>query len=295
MSTNIRSLDKENEVGPTTPKTLMKKQIFSNNNNGGNGKPNRSQARRVKRLPLASKDSNRSNDGMSFNKNDTKGLSRNSSIHLKKYGSILYQNNNHNNNSTLNGATRNALPKVKSLVLKDIDDNDNNNSNSSDSDEDNILQSIKQGLSQSNNGLSALLEENETKLNDNLDLDIEYAPLRESEIEYIPDGIDVLQIDDLKKLNDIDIEPMTFDLGLDSDNDKLPNGTGSLLMDLQPVTDYNDENGFGMSSVQQSRRDTHHSHDRNSKIDIQIDTDDIDSIYDGHGLDANDIAELLAD
>lgn len=278
MSTNVKSLDKENEVGPTTPKTLMKKQIYGNN--GGNGKPNKSQARRVKRLPLASKDSNRSNDGISFNKNDNKGLSRNSSIHLKKYGSILYQTNN----SNLNTTNKNVLPKVKSLVLKDIDDD--NSSSSSDTDEDNILQSIKQGLSQSNNGLSALLEENETKPNDNSDLDIEFAPLRENEIEYIPDGIDVLQIDDLKRLNDINIEPMTFELGLDN-YDKAPGGTGSLLMDLQPVTDYDEDIGM---SMEQPHRDTHHN-----KANINIDTDDIDSIYNGHGLDADDIADLLAD
>lgn len=292
MSTNMKSLDKENEVGPTTPKTLMKKQLYHGNNHVGNGKPNRSQARRVKRLPLASKDSNRTSSGISFNKNDSKGLSRNSSIHLKKYGSILYQGNN-NNINTLN---KNSLPKVKSLVLKDIDDNDNdgNSSTSSDTDEDTILQSIKQGLSKSNKGLSELLEENEmkTKDDDNDDLDIEFAPLREKEIEYIPDGIDVLQIDDLQKLNDINIEPMTFDLGLDQDNG--PNNMkGSLLMDLQSVSDYDNndnDNDIGMSLQPHTHRDKHHN-----RTDIEIDTSDIDSVYHGHGLDADDIADLLAD
>ncbi|KAG0665927.1 hypothetical protein C6P45_000323 [Maudiozyma exigua] len=295
MSTNMKNLDKENEVGPTTPKTLMKKQLYHGNNHVGNVKPNRSQARRVKRLPLASKDSNRTNSGISFNKNDSKGLSRNSSIHLKKYGSILYQGNNSNINNS-DTLSKNSLPKVKSLVLKDIDDNDNdgNSSTGSDTDEDIILQSIKQGLSQSNKGLSALLEENEMKTNDlggnNDDLDIEFAPLREKEIEYIPDGIDVLQIEDLKKLNDINIEPMTFDLGLDQDDG--PNKIkGSLLMDLQSVSDYDDnDNDIGMLLQPHTHRDKRHN-----RTDIEIDTSDIDSIYHGHGLDADDIADLLAD
>ncbi|SMN21110.1 similar to Saccharomyces cerevisiae YDR113C PDS1 Securin, inhibits anaphase by binding separin Esp1p [Maudiozyma saulgeensis] len=279
MSTNI-SVNKENDVGPRTPKTLMKKQIYNNANNN-NSKPGRSQASRIKRLPLASKDSNRPGMGPVLGKEKT-GLTRNASMHLKKYGSILYPATNNNDNNY--NSNKSVLPKVKSLVLKDIDIDDNANSSSSSSDNEDIERSLRNGNSLrkglfSQGGLSSLLEQEEQ------DREIEYGPIHEKELEYVPDGIEPLQLADLRKLNEINIAPMS--LNLDEDNDSDNNESGPMLMELQNISDDSDED-ISDHKISTNHRSTNRVHD--ASIVLQ----DIDSVYHGNGLDSDDIADLLS-
>jgi len=287
MSTNV-NVNKENDVGPRTPKTLMKKQIY--NNNITNNKVGRSQAARGKRLPLASKDSNRHGMGPVSAKDKT-GLTRNASIHFKKYGSILYPETTSNNN---NSNDKSSLPRVKSLVLKDIDVGVNDDDSTSSEDNEDIERSLRNGNSLhkglfSQGGLSSLLEDK------GQDQEIELGPIYEKELEYIPDGIEPLQLAELQKLNEIYIPPMY--LPLDEEDNESDNNShdGPMLMKLQSIVDDNDDND-DVDNIDElpDRHITIHHRNLSPANDTSILLQDIDSIYHGNGLDSDDLADLLS-
>lgn len=284
-------MNKENETavvsGPQTPAHLMKKQV-----NNKDIDPKRSKLR-MKRLPLASKDSNRSNNVGPL-KSGKLAVTRNASLHFKKYGSILHQDIQENSQ---NG----GLPRVKSLVLNDLDSDH-------DSEEEelglnnklqNVLQSRQNGSSNNNsntkefnglfgkNGLANLVNQQR----DVEDREIEYVSIKEDEIPYIPDGYSMLDEADINKLKEFHYEmPPLYEQDSPDHEDEKP----LALMELHDITD--DEDRPHITPVVNNtlyQRDRHVPLENNNNND-HLDLLSIDSEYDSRGLDADDIADLLS-
>lgn len=269
-------IGKENGVVPRTPRGQVKKAV------GASGA-----ASRVRRLPLASKDSNRSTmNGLGGIKNTTKGA-----LHLKKYGSILYQGQQGLGNTNANANS--GLPRVKSLVLKDLDSGRDRSESDSDSDDMGILSKLR-GLSEEpdqpltagpglfgGRGLEALLEQEDDKK-------IESAPLPQKELPYIPDGIEPLDVNDIIRLDNAPlVHPHLQDTADISDNESIQ------LLPLEVLSTTPD--GVTLPTV--------HRQDHSLRTQLPGSPDDlaldlalatpIDEQYNGLGLDDDDLADLL--
>lgn len=178
------------------------------------------------RLPLASKDNNRASSFGVQQQQQQPSLKRENSFYkkrkpfervslgpneqllanprrLKKYGSVLGYN---------------GLPRMKSLVLKDVgqseEQEDNDEDNDEDDDEDdNVLRlklrnafnssdEVKEvgGLFGKTAGLQQLIRDSKKEEEDFEDREIEYCPPKPEPLPYVPDGHVPLLKEDIEKL-----------------------------------------------------------------------------------------------
>ncbi|QLQ82428.1 hypothetical protein HG537_0H01900 [Torulaspora globosa] len=167
------------------------------------------------RLPLASKDNNRANSfGIQQQQQNSLYKKRKpfervplgpseqilaNPRRLKKYGSVLGYN---------------GLPKMKSLVLKDVGQGDEQECNDEDDDEDDSVLRLKlrealnnsdgtkevEGLFGKTGGLQQLIRESGKDEEDFEDREIEYCPPKHEPLPYVPDGHVPLLKEDIEKL-----------------------------------------------------------------------------------------------
>lgn len=292
-ATDMNDIGKENEVLPRTPRAQVKKALGA----GAAGS-------RVRRLPLASKDSNRGTAGGAAGGNIGAKGARKGALHLKKYGSILYQGQQGLGSANDARAGVAGLPRVKSLVLKDLDSGKDTHTHSDDSDDDMGILSRLRGLSEEpgepashgpglfgGQGLKALLEHD----NDSSDSgsEVETAPLRQDPLPYVPDGVEPLDIEDLRRL---DAAPALHLATADELSDSSDSQVQLLPLAILPTEDTHTHT--------HDARPTPHSHSHSARTHRPDDDDDdaslelalatpLDSQYAGLGLDADDLADLL--
>ncbi|CDO96249.1 unnamed protein product [Kluyveromyces dobzhanskii CBS 2104] len=166
---------------------------------------------RGKRRPLASKDNNRAQSILSVKNNGailgnsghplkrpasnlTKNMPENK---LKKYGSVLGMNS--------------FMPRTKSLVLKDTELNETSGAEDEDDEEDD-LPVFANGPTANlgfGSGLKALIKQKGDELN------IEYAPKRQSELPHVPNGYEPFDKESIEKLkhhrSPFQVDPLPFD------------------------------------------------------------------------------------
>ncbi|AJU58650.1 Pds1p [Saccharomyces cerevisiae YJM1478] len=235
------------------------------------------------RLPLAAKDNNRSKSFIfpeTFNQSkdaDLPQLQNTLSIRkndqLRKLSQISRSRSRANHNDLLSNSRKlqkygsvlgyNALPKMKSLVLKDLADS-GKNEESSDDDEGNedsesklgkklqsalLKQDSSDGENELNGGLGLFNEQgglqqliknstkNEQKTKNDKsdktdDYDIEIAPQRQEPLPYVPEGYSPFQQDDIEKLKTFN-SPYKLDL---EDEDDTPD-----KVDLLPLEQIDEE------------------------------------------------------
>lgn len=289
------------------------------------------------RLPLAAKDNNRSKSFMfvSETSNQSKDadipqqqstLSIRKNDQLRKLSQISRNRNRANYSDLLNNSRKlqkygsvlgyNALPKMKSLVLKDLADSGENEGSSDDDDgtegsENKLgkrLQSalLKQhssddehefgggiGLFNKQGGLQQLIKnsaKNEQgtkydKKDENGDYDIEIAPQRQEPLPYVPDGYSQFQQEDIEKLKTFN-SPYELDLE--------DNGGSADKIDLLPLQEINEENEEDeMGRI---------AHDREEDVPLPLLSKNfkevaiiptIESLYSGEGLDPEELEDLV--
>ncbi|QLL32021.1 hypothetical protein HG536_0C01890 [Torulaspora globosa] len=174
------------------------------------------------RLPLASKDNNRASSFGLQQQQQQPLLKRDNSLYkkrkpfervplgpneqllanprrLKKYGSVLGYN---------------SLPKMKSLVLKDVGQSEEQEDNDEDDDEDDSVLRLKLrdalnnsdgakevgGLFGKTGGLQQLIRDSKREEEDFEDREIEYCPPKHDPLPYVPDGHVPLLKEDIEKL-----------------------------------------------------------------------------------------------
>lgn len=251
------------------------------------------------RPPLASKDSNRSSGFLFQQQKQQPLLRREPSLpkrrnaagvdgqllgnprRLKKYGSVLGYN---------------ALPKMKSLVLKDVDqvgkqEDDEND----DEDEDHALRlKLNNAIERSDDegeeigglfnksGLQQLIRDCGKDEDDWEDREIEYGPPKHEPLPYVPDGHLSLATEDIEKLKTFRSPYLIEDECSKSDDDDTHSG----FMQLEETSSIDeDDEILERHDVKVKQRDTlPHS-----------DTFDILPGYSGEGLSADDLNELLKD
>ncbi|EDO18211.1 hypothetical protein Kpol_543p41 [Vanderwaltozyma polyspora DSM 70294] len=252
-----------------------------------------------KRLPLASKDNNRSNSflnnsnvNLNFNINNNNNNNNNNINNnnikkqhifqqnksgiladdrkLKKYGSVLGYN---------------ALPKVKSLVLKDISDNE-------DDDDDLLSLKLRDSMNKksintnkSNSGIGLLSGGNLQQLirDANEDVrEIEHKSNAFPDKEYIPDDHLPFDENDIAKLK-------TFNspFKLEQSNSDDEEDSSELLL----LANTSDDEGTHNDKIT-TNKNLSINNKPNSKDVIPADILDIEPSY-GEGLDSNDLEDLL--
>ncbi|CAG98650.1 securin [Kluyveromyces lactis] len=255
---NIISVqDPDNDLGLRTPLNQMKRTDSLVRGN---------------RRPLASKDNNRTQSILSVKNNAALGksdhpLKRPASSFmknmpenkLKKYGSVLGMNT--------------FMPRTKSLVLKDTELNEKNDDEDEEDEEDDLPifpsgKSLNLGFG---NGLKALIREKEDELN------IEYAPKRQKELPYIPNGYDPFDKESIEKLqhhrSPFQVESITFDT---EERDPELISLAATDEDLVSPTRYNN-----------------HKHNLELDSDNESITIELGEEYNGQGLDTLELNSLL--
>ncbi|CAR26792.1 ZYRO0C01584p [Zygosaccharomyces rouxii] len=227
-----------------------------------------SPVRGQRRLPLASKDHNKSSAAGPVKKRQPtlQGELLSNPRKLQKYGSVL-------------GYT--DLPRTKSLVLKDGDDEDD------DEEEENSelqkkLQDAMNRREDSNEGLGGL-----AKLVRDTKDDIEYAPHRLPPLEYAPDGHTRWEDEDIVKLKKVDLR-IRDDQDDHEDNEPQENDDGLLpLMSIESNNEDSNEN-----EADEILPKNHRIHPF-PKLRV-FDEDQVENIYNGEGLNAEELEDLLA-
>lgn len=224
--------DKENNVSlyndsnklklPATPLHLLKRSnsIINKNNKSKRLSP----LKRGGRLPLASKDNNLKSNSFIFKKNNTNTYNNNNNsnennnnnnIQLSKYPSIVGNQSN-----------KNGLPRMRSLVLKDID-------SSEEDDDDDLGMGDKLKLLMNsgtgnnlgittNHGLNSFIKEK------NQEEEIEYRSEPVPELEHIPVGYEKFNNDDISKLKEVNLR-IYGDLESEQDNDAEEQDSNDLI------------------------------------------------------------------
>ncbi|CAI1823937.1 hypothetical protein SEUBUCD650_0B02410 [Saccharomyces eubayanus] len=292
------------------------------------------------RLPLAAKDNNRSKsfvfalDTANQNKDaelvpqQQNTLSTRKNDQLRKLSQISCNRNRGNYNGMLNNTRKlqkygsvlgyNALPKMKSLVLKDLADPGKNQESSDDDDgsegADNKLGKKLQsaffqqhssedehefsggiGLFNNQGGLQQLIKntakgkEGSAK-EDHDDYDIEIAPQRQEPLLYVPDGYPPFQQEDILKLKTFN-SPYGLDLECESNNANSTDKVGLLsLVEINEEVEQ-DNTAHTISDQQEpaalSLALENAEDDENAAIPV------IESLYNGEGLDSEELEDLL--
>lgn len=260
-----------------------------------------SPSRRVQqgRPPLASKDNNRSTGFLpqlqklqqqpSLKRNLSQSKKRNANVvdgqlltnprRLKKYGSVLGYN---------------ALPKMKSLVLKDVDKvGEQGEDENDDEDEDHILRlKLHNAIDRSDeegeevgglfdkSGLLHLVRDSKKDEDDWEDREIEYGPQRHEPLPYIPEGHLSLAQEDYDKLKTFRSPYLIEDDYSDSDDDKQDG-----FLQLEEIGSAGDDENIERENLTVKQRE----------MLPQYDTFEIQPSYCGEGLDASDLNDLLKD
>lgn len=224
--------------------------------------------REQRRLPLASKDHNRSGAAGPAKKRQPtpQGELLSNPKKLKKYGSVL-------------GYT--DLPRTKSLVLKDGDDEDEEEEGS---ELHNKLQdAIKRG-EDSSEGLGGL-----AKLVQDIKDDVEYAPQKLPPLEYEPDGHTRWEDKDIEKLKTVDLRVRE-----DQDRDE-PNEPKELSENdegLLPLISVDSNNEGLNESEREDIPSKGHGIHPFPKLEA-FEEDKVAASYRGEGLSAQELEDLL--
>lgn len=240
-----------------------------------------SPVRRQARLPLASKDRNKSGAAGPLRKRQPtlQGDLLSNPRKLKKYGSVL-------------GYT--DLPRPKSLVLKDGDeggDEDGDEGGDEDDEEEEeesgeLQKKLEDAMSRrddSTEGLGGL-----SKLIQDTKDDIEYAPRKIPPLEYVPDGHAPWDEKDIEKLKKVDLS--VRESRNDSEDAETDDGDDGLL----PLMD------LGTNAESLNEDETDELPSRGKKIapslvrrPFEQVKDDVENNYRGEGLNAEELEDLL--
>lgn len=292
------------------------------------------------RLPLAAKDNNRSKSFVfaleTANQNkdaeivpqQQNTLSTRKNDQLRKLSQVSRNRNRGNYNGMLNNSRKlqkygsvlgyNALPKMKSLVLKDLADPAKNQESSDDDDgsegTDNKLSQKLQsaffqqhssedehefsggiGLFNNQGGLQQLIK-NTAKgkegpgKEDGDDHDIEIAPQRQEPLQYVPDGYPPFQQEDILKLKTFN-SPYGLDLEGNSNNTNSADKVG--LLSLVEINEEDEkDNTTHIIGDQQEPAELSLAL-QNSEDDDNAAMPLIESLYNGEGLDSEELEDLL--
>lgn len=231
-----------------------------------------SPVRGQKRLPLASKDHNRSSAAGPVRKRQPslQGELLSNPRKLQKYGSVL-------------GYTE--LPRTKSLVLRDSDDDDEGE----DEDEENSelrdkLQDAMKRREPSSEGLGGL-----AKLVKDTKDDIEYAPHKLPPLEYEPEGHTPWNDKDIEKLKKVNLK-VSDDQEDNEGNDIFPENDDGLL----PLTNIKSSE----EKLGENEQDQDEILPRSFRIHpipkLELfDEDEVTTTYNGDGLNAQELEDLL--
>lgn len=251
------------------------------------------------RPPLASKDKNRSTGFLlQLQKQQSGSLKRDDSLskkrntngldgqlltnprRLKKYGSVLGYN---------------AIPKMKSLVLKDVDrEGEQDDDEPDDEDEDHVLRlKLRNAIDRPDNdgeevgglfnksGLQQLVRDSKKDEDNWEDREIEYGPQRHDPIPYIPDGHVSLSPEDLTKLKTFR-SPYLIEDELAQSDEEAQGG----FLPLEEISSIDEDERIDEQQAPANRR---------PEISTQDDTFEIKPDYSGEGLSAKDLSDLLKD
>ncbi|KAL3233479.1 hypothetical protein RNJ44_03519 [Nakaseomyces bracarensis] len=231
-----------------------------------------------KRLPLASKDNN-NNRSSSFllPKNKNKAVLNNNNVRkFKKYGSVLGYDTG---------------SRVKSLVLKDIDSGDEKSNEEDDDDENPLALKLKQaldgekrvdlskkeiastGLLSGKKGLRQIFNDRD------YDREIEIAPEKPQEKEYIPDGYEPFTKEEIRSLHNF---KNSYEIQVSDDENSEEEPQPLKLIPL--VNELDEEDLIPTKSLKIA--------ENRSKVDDE-ESIELDTIYDGRGLSENDLLDLL--
>lgn len=254
---------------PETPAHLLKR-TYSNVLKPSGDKPARSRStspmKRTGRLPLASKDHNKSGAWGPLKKRQPilQGDILSNSRKLKKYGSVLGYN---------------ELPRTKSLVLKDGEDED-------DEEEGEIQKKLRDAMSRREESNEGLSDSGLSKLVREAKDEIEFAPHKVEELKYVPDGVSLLGDGELAKLK-------TVNLGMWNDEDEDENVNESEdetvdgLLPLKQIKSYGSEREEMEGNTYNDER--HRLEPAETQAFNEADLD-----YRGDGLNAEELEELLS-
>lgn len=320
---------------PTTPSHLLKrsqsfmKPLASNSPTKKSGK----------RLPLASKDNNKSNTLINNGrKNALVNLAPNNSLlhggklkrnrpvvshtgsfintntskpsfpllpdsRLKKYGSVLGYN---------------GLPRVKSLVLKDVDERkigkseedeeeEEDDDDDEEEEEDNplaakLLKALNNhneddkeegsiGLLGSNTGLQQLLKHRNVEEGESSDFEIEIVPPHSEELPHVPNGYSPFKESDVIKLNTF-TSPFSMHKE-DSDCEECDDHDGLLTISMVKSDDEEQDDDTNDRKRRKSWIDEGLATARHGLLDFNKPELYIEPRYNGEGLDKEDLESLL--
>lgn len=256
------------------------------------------------RLPLASKDNNRANSTV-LQQQHQPALKRDISLYkkrkpfervplgpndqllanprrLKKYGSVLGYN---------------GLPKIKSLVLKDLGPNEEQEEDDEedDEDEDHLLRlKLRDALNQSDGdkevgglfgktgGLQQLIRDSKKDDDEYEDREIEYCPPKVEPLPYIPDGHIPLLKSDIDKLKTFQSPYLVED-----ECSKSSEETDSCFLDLELIESSVEDEGMPETNTL-----TVNQHDATV---LGRDILELEPRYAGEGLSVNELNDLVVD
>ncbi|GAV52782.1 hypothetical protein ZYGR_0AI00640 [Zygosaccharomyces rouxii] len=219
-----------------------------------------------RRLPLASKDHNRSSAAGPVKKRQPtlQGELLSNPRKLKKYGSVL-------------GYT--DLPRTKSLVLRDGDDEDEEEEENSEL--QSKLQDAMKRREESSEGLGGL-----AKLVRDTKDDIEYAPRKLPALEYEPDGHTPWDDKDIEKLKKVNLRVREDQEN--GESDRLQENDDGLLPLVNIEGDNEDPNENEVDEIRPKGRWIR------PFCELEpFDEDEVAATYDGDGLNAQELEDLL--
>lgn len=296
------------------------------NKHGKNESPLRKLCVQQGRPPLASKDNNRSNSFIFQQQQQQQQQQQSSSLALKgnstlfkkqKQPSLRYNYRAEHGQLLANpkklkkyGSVLgyNALPKIKSLVLKDIDSGskqeEHDEEDDDDDDDDSGLSSkLQNAISRPNrkneggeedseigglfskDGLQQLVREAK-KDEDKDDRSIEYGPIQQDPLPYVPNGYTSLTADDINKLKTFHSPHSVQHLNNIDSEEENPHG----LLELEDFRSSDDDENEINDGTKYSG-----SAAKKGKGQLIGNLLDIELSYRGDGISANELNDLLKD
>lgn len=259
-------------VMPQTPVHLLKRTHSNVLKPSGDKQERRSKStspmKRVGRLPLASKDHNRAGAWGPVKKRQPtlQGDILSNPRKLQKYGSVLGYN---------------ELPRTKSLVLKDAEEGEE------EAEEEGELQKkLRDALNKQNESTEGLNSNGLSQLVRDAKDEIEVAPQKVEELEYVPDGVPLFGAEEIEKLN-------TVNLGMWKDSDESETET-----EIENETENEAQNSemLPLQKIKSGGPDHEKQHDarwRRLEPTVTQASTEADFDYNGNGLTAEELEELL--
>ncbi|AQZ16379.1 PDS1 (YDR113C) [Zygosaccharomyces parabailii] len=263
-------------IMPQTPVHLLKRTHSNVLKPSGDKRERRSRStspmKRVGRLPLASKDHNRAAAWGPVKKRQPtlQGDILSNPRKLQKYGSVLGYN---------------ELPRTKSLVLKDAEEEEE------EAEEEGELQKkLRDALSKQDESTEGLNSNGLSQLVRDAKDEVEFAPQKVAELEYVPDGVPLFGAEEIGKLNtvnlgmwkDSDESETETEIENESGNEEENEAQNSQMLPLQKI-----------KSGGSDHEKTHNARWRRLEPKVTQASTEADFDYNGDGLTAEELEELL--